>query len=389
MEPKQYTLYKRQVTQGKKTIYYVQFRDPDTGKRLPGRSTGQTAKGAAENWCIEQLKRGVVKSHKDISFAKYAEPWWIWETCPYIKKKLARGASFGRRTAEGHRANLSNYILPFFDAVRLSRISPFLVEEFMLHLTEPQTDDDKQLANKTVNNILSTLRVMLSEAYRLGYIVKNPSEKIGQLAAKPRQKSILSLDEVKLLLSNEAAMKTWEDVRHFTLSLLAASTGMRLGECQGLQIQHVHEGYVDVRHSWGRKYGLKETKTNEPRAVPIPSRTQRYLAEVIQTSPYIDNAASLVFYGKDAFTPVDHKTVSEILYQALENIGIDDVERRMRNVSFQSWRHFFNTAFRTRIPDAKLQRLTGHRTQEMTEHYTHFNIEDFKDVQQIQEDLFR
>jgi len=43
---------------------------------------------------------------------------------------------------------------------------------------------------------------------------------------------------------------------------------------------------------------------------------------------------------------------------------------------------------RGKIHDAKLQRLTGHRTQEMTEHYTHFNIEDFGDVRERQEEYF-
>jgi integrase len=59
----------------------------------------------------------------------------------------------------------------------------------------------------------------------------------------------------------------------------------------------------------------------------------------------------------------------------------------MRNVTFHSWRHFFNSYFRTKIPDAKLQQMTGHKTQEMTDHYTHFRIEDFNDVRLLQGEM--
>ena len=73
---------------------------------------------------------------------------------------------------------------------------------------------------------------------------------------------------------------------------------------------------------------------------------------------------------------------------AFERIGISPEERKNRNITFHSWRHFFNTYFRGRIHDSKLQNLTGHRTDTMTDHYTHFSIEDFRDVMEIQEEYF-
>ena len=36
------------------------------------------------------------------------------------------------------------------------------------------------------------------------------------------------------------------------------------------------------------------------------------------------------------------------------------------------------------ISDSKLQKLTGHKSQAMTDHYTHFKADDFQDVQKIQ-----
>jgi len=43
---------------------------------------------------------------------------------------------------------------------------------------------------------------------------------------------------------------------------------------------------------------------------------------------------------------------------------------------------------RGKIHDSKLRRLTGHKSLEMTEHYTRFSLEDFKDVIEVQEKYF-
>jgi integrase len=42
-----------------------------------------------------------------------------------------------------------------------------------------------------------------------------------------------------------------------------------------------------------------------------------------------------------------------------------------RKITFHSWRHFLNSIGRGKVPDEKLRLMTGHRTKEMTDHYTH------------------
>jgi integrase len=73
----------------------------------------------------------------------------------------------------------------------------------------------------------------------------------------------------------------------------------------------------------------------------------------------------------------------------LREIGFSEEERKTRNITFHSWRHFFNTTLRaSNVPDSKLQELTGHKTDSMTAHYTQFDIGDFKDVRRLQEQFF-
>ncbi len=229
---------------------------------------------------------------------------------------------------------------------------------------------------------------MLKEAVRLEYLNKSPAVSIVQLRENPKEKDILSINEVKALFRNDNIIPVWDNnILHYTINLLAASTGMRMGEVQALQIQYVHKEYIGVFHSWSRKYGLKGAKWGSEREIPIPSKTSTYLSELITYSPFKE-PDDLVFFGEDGKIPIHNKIISDRLYKAFENIGISAEERKERNVSFQSWRHFYNSLMRGKIHDYKLRQLTGHKTLEMTEHYTHFNIDDFKDVLMIQEKYF-
>ena len=53
---------------------------------------------------------------------------------------------------------------------------------------------------------------------------------------------------------------------------------------------------------------------------------------MIINSPYKNIPTSLVFFGKDAFSPIDHKTAAENLHDALVKIGISEQERKTRNI---------------------------------------------------------
>jgi len=72
----------------------------------------------------------------------------------------------------------------------------------------------------------------------------------------------------------------------------------------------------------------------------------------------------------------------------MKRIGIDESERRKRDVAFYSWRHYFNSLLvKNGVPTAKIQFFTGHSSDEMAEHYTQFNAKDFPEVVEVQEHL--
>ena len=113
----------------------------------------------------------------------------------------------------------------------------------------------------------------------------------------------------------------------------------------------------------------------------------QFLSLLIASSLY-QESDDFVFYGKDRHTPLSFRFMLEAFYGALDKIGINEEQREARRITFHSHRHFLNTALRVaRVPDTLLQRVTGHATKEMTEHYSHFALEDFRDVVKVQERL--
>jgi integrase len=253
---------------------------------MTARSTGQASKTAAEAWAIDQLRRGLITFKKNITFGQYAADWWLWDRCRYIKGRLASGARIPQDYVDGMRIYPRKHILPYFDSTELQNITADEVENWVLGLREKPRSSGTPLSPTTVNHCLTCLKIMLKEAVRRGYLVRNPATGIKQLAEKPKEKSILTVEEMRELFRDENIDRVWSgDLFHYTLNLLAASTGMRMGEVQGLQVQHVHVGYVGIHHTWGRKYGLKKgAKWSSRREIPIPSKTSERLQELVNYS---------------------------------------------------------------------------------------------------------
>ena len=162
---------------------------------------------------------------------------------------------------------------------------------------------------------------------------------------------------------------------------------MRMGEIRGLLVDNVKADHVQIRHSWEEGHGLKEPKYNSVRDVPISQRVAAGIGRVIAlTAP-----DSIVFYSAgDKARPMSKSVIEKQLYRALAVIGIDDTERRARALVFHSHRHTLNTLLRSRgIPDSKVRAITGHRSAQMSDWYTHYKATDFSDVLAVQADAFR
>ena len=369
-----FTLYRRQLRDGTR-VYYYRYYTGD-GHRAGGRSTGQTTKAQALKYVLELIRTGRLDSPHEITFGTYAENWWVWGRCSYLEGQATRGKTLSRRYAEVQRGFLVNHVLPEFEKLKLSGIKPYHIEKWLKSLK------DSGLSSASVQHCYGVLRLMMGEAKRLGHLAVNPVEAVKPILLTQRVRGILTLEEARELFDENKFSTYWQTEIGFVCSLLSATSGAREGECLALRIEDIFDGYIRIEHSWDHKYGMKGTKTKQTREVPIPAKTQRWLTRLAANRP-----AGFVFSVNGGASPVYYKPLVAELYQALGSMGITEDERKLRNLTFHSWRHFFNSALRGRISDAKLQRLTGHQTQQMVERYTHFRLDDFDDVRAIQEEL--
>ena len=120
--------------------------------------------------------------------------------------------------------------------MKLGKITAAAVEDFVFLLR-----DKGGLSPSTANKSLVCLCLMLAEAERKGMIERNPAFRVKQLIAKPKQRGILTAEETHILFAENTIDRVWRgNILAYAINLLALNTGMRLGECEALQVQHTH-----------------------------------------------------------------------------------------------------------------------------------------------------
>lgn len=381
---KPYTVFKRINSR----IYYAQFKLPD-GRWSTAKSTGETSKGRAEAWAIDYLSAGQIVQHENVTLAEFSKDFFTWEGS-WATDKRVRGLRIGRRQCYNLTYLLKNHLIPRLGEMRLTNVNRAAIREFRNGLTQ------YGYSGNSINKMLSALKMILEAAEDQALIQHVP--RIERAADNPRRKGILTIEEVKQLFSTRwmshasHCHPARDNFMGYAGNLLACSTGLRMSEVLALVLSDIHidQGYIHVRRSYDQYFGLsKTTKTGKCRNIFIPGAVQAALRQLIEDNPDPMNPESFLFFsekimGKPAEPIVFTK---RSLYPAMRSIGISEQERRARNLTFHSWRHFINSLMvNARIPLQKIQSVTGHLTVEMTERYYH--IDDMSDVRQVQESLF-
>jgi integrase len=154
-------------------------------------------------------------------------------------------------TYQRYEGVLRIYILPMFGKVKLSELDPFQAEQWQLKLA-------RTLNLKTVNGYVLVLQKLLNDAVRWRKLAFNPIASVRPLTEPEQEYKFLTADELALLLSDVRSRTP----NAFAVFALAALTGMRLAEIQGLKWDCVsfQTGKITVKRIWDSKTGcLKET----------------------------------------------------------------------------------------------------------------------------------
>jgi integrase len=258
-------------------------------------------------------------------------------------------------------------------------VTAAMLEELILYLA-----NTSRLSAVRINDIRKALSVPLSEALRLGKIHHNPMVGVIRLKEEKPKREPLSLEEARRFFNLE-----WPDPRLRLINMLAAATGMRLGECRGLQRTDVMQDganyEIQICHNWIDDEGLKAPKWDSVRTVPIPAKIAEALLELADSNPWENG---FVFAGYSSNRAINKHEVEKSFNGAVHRIGITEEERCRRKLTFHSWRHWYVTYLRGKILDHTLQQLTRHRTEGMLDRYSHVTEEQRQAVAVLGESLF-
>lgn len=378
-----FTIFPRTLTSGRIVFYYRVYLG--TNRRSPAYSTGCVSKSAAKALCHELHKNGELLPSKTpelppMKFSELAAGFWDWDG-EYVKARLRfsdpKKPAISPRHAEDCAAITQSYLIPTFGKRLVDSIAPQDVENFALRTR------DNGLSGKRCNDIVSVIRTMLFEAYRAGQLAWDPKKKgaIRSLGHASKKRGRLTGAEVRRLFSEEAISSAWKGhLLYRAINLVAAATGCRQGEILAIHDEDVHDDYVHIATSYTKRSGLKDTKTGNIRDVPIPSKVREAIEPFLGSDGY-------VFSFDKGKTCATGQRVTEALYAALKAIGVTD--REERNVTFHSWRHWLNSILRAEgIPDDMVRRVTGHESEEMTDHYTTYVRDELEPIAQIQARIF-
>lgn len=367
-------------------------------------------KKQAERIVLHAYSKGLIKLElgNRESLASYLLDYWDFNG-KRIKRKNKMVNGRGRESVSDNYASIMqgyvrNHVVPNLKkGMAVGDVTPRFVRDFMNRLV-----DSGKLANATVDKIMIAFTKPLKDAWNDNMIHENPLKLLEHVDTSPeRQRGILTRSEFQKVL---ALMKNNATEHVYLAVLLAAATGMRLGEIRALYASDIRvvndqDAIVSINKSWSVRGGEKSTKGKKARYAPCPSWLAQKLLDLAGTNP---RGSSMVFYslGKTRMpNPVSSSYIRERFYDFLYDVleeqagikvgtivddmaafdrGITDKEgkppkvrageliRRERNIDFHSFRHFFNTEAQALGADGNMLRLTvGHESKEMTNRYTH------------------
>ncbi|MDR0472253.1 MAG: tyrosine-type recombinase/integrase [Treponema sp.] len=428
-----FSVFKRK---GRK-IYYVQFKSSD-GSYLPAVSTGQTTKtqaieisfkwfregrpvqgskvsisikdalrsvdtaAEAEFICGELKRLGFLKAYvvagskQAVDFGIFLQEFWDFDNSPYIKERLRKNHGIHKNYTIDQKLSVNKYWVPFFKGRVLGGITRQDIENFIDDIASRKIvreqalpdgkieKNERNLSAGRKNRILKAGIIPLRWAFAKEILEKDVTASMTLFSEKSAERHILPPEIATALFKVE-----WPDGRVRLANILAAVTGLRLGEIQGLQVQDLGKERLYIRHSWNRRDKLKTTKNNTDRTVelPFPGLIEDLL-KVAGQNPHGASMDSYVFWAeKNPAKPIEDRLILAGLRDALVKTGMS--EKSAGVYVFHGWRHFFTSYMRGRLADKLIQAETGHKSLAMLGRYSEHQLAgDREKIQKVKKDVF-
>lgn len=248
-------------------------------------------------------------------------------------------------------SEVRTHLAPFFRGKAIDTITDRDVEDLLATL------EAKQLAPKTVRNVIATLSALFNfaRAPKRRWAEHNPCAGIelpvARVAHEPR---FLTLEEVDAMVAHVPAGMFQAIDR--ALLLTAALTGMRKGELAALRWRDVDwpARRIRVRRNYTRgEFGTPKSALSF-RAVPMADEVAGTLDRLCKQSRW-QGDDDLVFAHPISGEVLAKSNISRRMRVALRDAGLDESHR------FHDLRHTFATRLAAQgVPMRSLQEMMGH-----------------------------
>ena len=237
------------------------------------------------------------------------------------------------------------------------------VRKYMAELNQ------QQYSKSTVARKLATLRSFYKFLVKRNYLTSNPVTSVRTPKQEKKLPQFLEYQEVQRLL-NTPPTNTWLGARDRAILEVLYSTGMRVSELVGLNMDDV-DFLGEVIHVRGK--GKKE------RISPVGSSALQAIQHYIEfRNKRMQNDSSFdakVLFANKHGQRLSTRSVRRKMDKYLQMAGLDP------SISPHTLRHSFATHMLNNGADLRsIQELLGHQSLSTTQVYTHLSTTKIKDV---------
>ena len=286
-------------------------------------------------------------------------------SCPVRKAKQDRGHDWAQSTMSVYKYILDKWVLSEMGDKELTSITYLYLESYITALLESGT-----VSKSYAQNIIKVIKIVFQHACDLHLIPNNIAEPLLPIKAEPAEKDYLTDSEISLLFNDN---NNWPNFKHKIINVIACYTGMYMGEILALGYEnYFYEddcSFLIVDHNWDPVSGYTKTRNRRRRIVPIPD----WLVEELKK---LDFESKFWFMSPRKNSVMSKNYAKDGFYRALSKIGIDEKQRKLRNITFGSWRNRYIARLSKSFSAEELRVIVGFR---MDNKY----IDEFNKIQDI------
>ena len=374
------TFYETQVSRGRSRSRLTSRWYPPEGwsKKAIDRELAKVA-AEFERRCDngEAISRA---EQKEIDLLQKQEAAKIQTLCQYGERVFmpAKAVTISENSRNSFQGNLEQWIYPAIGNLRIPDITAANISALLLDMQA------RGKAHATVIKVYTVLNSLFKMAYLSDVVPKNPMDKV----ERPKQRK----DEARTI---EAAAYTVEEVQHNLSCLekeplkwqalvrLLVDTGIRRGECCGLQWKDVDFGGNTITVAGNLCYTpqkgiyLDTPKNGKTRTIDVDPAVIALLQQLrLQQAEHAISA--FVFTQDDSPKPMHPQSPTRYLKKFAERYEIDDLHPHKLRHSFAS------IAITNGADIASVSEKLGHSDKAVTlRMYTHADAESMRRASQI------